>query len=171
MTKTETQPIEIGSISGCHGIQGWVKVFSHTDPVDNIFNYKQWILGSKHGSQLIKIKSGKVNGKRLIAQLEGINSRDEAEAVVGHTISIDALPKLAAEVFYWRDLEGLSVIDTTGQLLGVVDELLATNANDVLVILDAKQKRHLIPYTYGVHVQKVDLETGHIIVDWTLDYD
>ena len=64
-------------------------------------------------------------------------------------------PALAANEFYWTDLEGLEVRTTAGEVLGKVDHLLATGANDVLVIGGSPQ--HLIPFIVGPVVKQVDL--------------
>ena len=34
----------VGRILGVHGIQGWVKVYSYTDPMDNLQQYQPWHL-------------------------------------------------------------------------------------------------------------------------------
>ena len=69
--------------------------------------------------------------------------------------------------YYWHQLEGLEVVNLSGENLGKVDRLLETGANDVLV-LKGEQER-LVPYTPGVVVE-VDLDKGRIQVDWEKDY-
>ena len=34
----------LGKIVSVHGIRGAVKVYSHTQPLDNVLNYPVWIL-------------------------------------------------------------------------------------------------------------------------------
>ncbi|MGJ3257199.1 MAG: ribosome maturation factor RimM, partial [Alcanivorax sp.] len=34
----------VGRILGVHGVQGWVKVYSYTDPMDNLQHYQPWHL-------------------------------------------------------------------------------------------------------------------------------
>ncbi|HAF90280.1 MAG TPA: 16S rRNA processing protein RimM, partial [Pseudomonas sp.] len=75
--------------------------------------------------------------------------------------------------YYWHQLQGLKVIDALGQLLGVVDHLLETGANDVLVVkpcvgsLDDRER--LLPYTDQC-VQQIDLVAGEMRVDWDADF-
>jgi 16S rRNA processing protein RimM len=78
------------------------------------------------------------------------------------------LPPLEAGEYYWTDLEGLTVRNTAGQVLGSVERLLETGANDVLV-LDGGRDR-LIPFVAGQVVLNVDLEAGEIEVDWEASY-
>ncbi|MGB5833764.1 MAG: ribosome maturation factor RimM, partial [Thiohalocapsa sp.] len=48
MTPTDDrQPIVLGRISGVYGVHGWVRVFSETDPRDNILGYSPWLLNGK----------------------------------------------------------------------------------------------------------------------------
>jgi ribosomal 30S subunit maturation factor RimM len=48
------------------------------------------------------------------------------------------LPNLAADEYYWYQLEGLKVINQDEQLFGKVDHLLETGANDVMVVKPAQ---------------------------------
>ena len=57
--------------------------------------------------------------------------------------------------------------DLTGAVLGKVEYLLATGANDVLVLGGAPQR--LIPFIAGSVVKNVDLASGRIVVDWSPD--
>ena len=55
MAQYHTKLIVVGRITGVYGIQGWVKVMSYTDPVENILSYTPWQLGPN------KIESGPIN--------------------------------------------------------------------------------------------------------------
>jgi 16S rRNA processing protein RimM len=77
------------------------------------------------------------------------------------------LPEARADEFYWTDLEGLEVRTTAGLSLGRVEQLLATGANDVLVVRGTVER--LIPFIVGQVVTQVDLAAGLIVVDWSPD--
>ena len=83
------------------------------------------------------------------------------------------MPDLAEDDYYWYQLQGLKVIDLQEQLLGTVDHLLETGANDVMVVkpcagsLDDRER--LLPYTAQC-VLKVDLAAGEMRVDWDADF-
>jgi len=70
--------------------------------------------------------------------------------------------------YYWADLVGTRVVTTNDQELGVVESLLETGANDVLVVQG--DRRRLIPFLIGSVIQMVDLDSGNIIVDWDPDF-
>ena len=58
-------------------------------------------------------------------------------------------------------------------LFGVVDYLIETGANDVLVVAACEgsidERERLIPYLPGQSVGRVDLASGVIEVDWFVD--
>jgi len=170
-------PVIIGEITGVFGVKGWVKVFSHTEPRDNIVKYNPWLVQQGGTWKSLRVLEGKPQGKTIVAQIEGVNDRDAALVLTGAKIGIEAsqLKKLDGDDFYWRDLEGLEVYDLQGKHLGRVSHLIETGANDVLVLKTPAQPgkktgEMMIPYLYESVVKKVDLDAGRIDVDWDDDY-
>lgn len=162
--------ITLGKISGVFGVKGWVKVYSYTAEQDNILSYKTWYL-YQHGQwQEVKVLAGKRHGKGLVANLEGVTDRDQALALQGVLIGTvrDALPKLAADEFYWSDLIGLSVVTTDQQALGQISHLFETGANDVMVVKGDRER--WLPWVMHDVVKNVDLDTGTVQVEWDPDF-
>lgn len=166
----DSKRVIVGRVSGLFGVQGWVKVFSHTAPRENIINYSPWQLKLGSGWKELTVKAGRAQGRGLIAQLEGIADRDAAAALVGAEIAVcrEQLPAAAEDEYYWADLEGLRVITRDGVELGIVSHLLATGANDVLVVRGERER--LIPYIPGQVVVDVDLNAGTLRVDWDPEF-
>lgn len=171
----------IGHVSGAFGIRGWIKITSATDPHEAILNYNPWHLQSHNIDITCKPINSKIQGKSLLIQLEGYTDRDQAATLAGCEIAIyrEQLPVLAPGDFYWIDLEGLQVQTTNGTKLGKVSHLLATGANDVLVIRETNDKdknngngdrERLIPYIWDQVIKKVDLENSLLVVDWDADF-
>jgi len=79
----------------------------------------------------------------------------------------EQLPKLRGEDYYWDDLIGLEVINKEKVNLGVVQSLIATGSNDVLIVMG--ERKRLIPYISSV-VLCVDLASKIIEVDWGQDF-
>jgi 16S rRNA processing protein RimM len=168
----------VGKISGVHGVKGWVKVHSDTEPREGITEYSPWYL--QQGSQRkgewrqVRVEQGRRHGKTVIAKLEDVDDRDAAMLLTGAVIAISArqLPLLDKDEFYWRDLVGLRVINTQGLELGTVQRIIETGANDVLVVGDSTRegREHLVPWTPGNAVLDVDLDNGQIRVDWDEDF-
>jgi 16S rRNA processing protein RimM len=164
-----SSPVVLGRIVGLFGVRGWVKVFSHTDPREAVLEHKSWLLNRNDSWQSVQVAEGKRQGKSVIARLSGIDDRDAAAALVGSDIGVprDALPDAKPGEFYWADLEGLRVVQNDGSDLGRVDYLLATGANDVLVVKGETER--LIPFVMDEIVLDVDLGNGVITVDWEWD--
>jgi len=162
-------PICIGHISGVHGVKGWVKCYSNTSPRENIVNYSPWLLELDAEFKPLDIK-GKCQGKNVIAQLDGINDRTSAEQLIGTKLYIQAgqLQKLSEGEYYWNDLRGLQVINQVGEILGNIDSIMETGANDVMIVQG--DRKRLIPFVMNEIVKEVNLDTGVLVVDWQLDY-
>lgn len=159
----------LGSVSGLYGVRGWVKVFSHTSPKENIFSYPCWFIYREGRWQEYQLQQGRVQGKGLVASLAGITGRDQAAGLVGAEIAVrrDQLPEAAPDEYYWTDLEGKRVVTLKGDSLGRVDYLFETGANDVMVVKGEQQ--HLLPFV-GQVIRTVDLDAGVITVDWDPDF-
>ncbi|MEK1904994.1 MAG: ribosome maturation factor RimM [Pseudomonas sp.] len=167
--------IVLGKITSVHGIRGEVKIYSFTDPIDNLLDYRRWTLQRDGEVKQVELVSGRLQGKVLVAKLKGLDDREVARTFAGFDICVPRaqLPDLAEDEFYWYQLVGLKVIDTLGQLLGSIDSLMETGANDVMVVkpcagsLDDRER--LLPYTAQC-VLKVDLAAGEMQVDWDADF-
>ncbi len=163
--------VTLGRISAAHGIQGWVRVHSDTDPRENIIAYSPWCLirGGQHRTW--KVNAGRVQGKAVVAKLAGCNDRDSAEALVGAEIAIprSRLPAITEPgEYYWTDLVGLTVHSVCGVELGRVERLFETGSNDVMVVQGDRER--LIPYIWQQVVRVVDLDAGVMQVDWDPDF-
>ena len=138
-----SQYLIAGKITGCYGIKGWVKIHSYTEPAENILGFDSWMVKRRGGYEPITLCNGKRQGKGLIARIEGIEDRTAAEAFKGLEVAVQAtdLPALAEGEYYWRQLQGLQVWcqeEGKRELLGTVDYLIETGANDVLVVKATK---------------------------------
>jgi len=159
----------VGRISGLYGVRGWVKVFSETEPRDNILTYRPWYLGTE-SRRPWGLVAGRPQGKGLVARLESCEDRYQAAALVGLEIRIHRrqLPQLRADEFYWADLVGLDIETLDGVSLGRVTRLFATAANDVLVVKGDRER--LLPFVRDQVVTDVDLDSGRMRVDWDPEF-
>ncbi len=174
MTLTEQNreskdPVILGRISGLFGVMGWLKIFSYTEPREAILDFRVCLLVQNGSSRSVTIAEGKRHSKTVIVRLEGVNDRDAAAAYIGADIAVpkEQMPPPEAGHYYWSDLEGLKVVHRDGTVLGTVAYLLATGANDVLVVRGDQEV--LIPFIPGEVILAVDLGAGLISVDWAWD--
>lgn len=152
-----------------YGVNGWLKLHSYTDPRVAILDYRDCLMKTAEGWRPAKISDGKGHGKGVIARFAGIEDRDAAASCIGAELGVprEALPEPEDGHYYWADLEGLRVVTKSGADLGTVSHLLATGANDVLVVQGKTET--LIPFVMGSVVLDVDVEQGKITVDWEWD--
>lgn len=162
--------VELGRLNGAWGTGGWVKVFSLTDPPENIFEYQPWRISGSPG--LLHVRQWRRQGPRLVAQLEEVPTRELAESLHGTMLSVDRteLPRAEGDSYYWHDLIGLAVYNRDGDLLGEVSGLLNAGAHDVLEIRRSSGVDVLVPFVMGHFIDKVDMAEGRIDVDWQAEW-
>ena len=163
--------VPVGRISGIYGVKGWVRVYSYTQPRENILNYSPWLLYREGGWHSVRVLAGRRQGAGIIARLEGCDDRDAARRLMETEIAVPRcrLPAGGEDEYYWVDLIGLQVENLQGVRLGRVTGLLETGAHDVLVVRNGRER--LIPYVRGDIVRGIDLDGGRMEVDWDASWD
>lgn len=165
--------IPVGKISGAFGVKGWVKVFSFTEPRNNILKYSPLYISRKGEWVEVKKSGGRTQGKGVVMGIDNITDRDQVLPLIGAELAIKntQLKPTDKDEFYWSELVGLTVVNLQEQQLGQVDHLLETGANDVLVLkVGGENEERLIPFVMEEVVKLVDLENKLIRVDWEEDY-
>jgi 16S rRNA processing protein RimM len=167
--------VVMGRIGAPYGIKGWVKLISFTDPTDNLLDYAQFWIPDGAGLREIEIDEARPQGDALVGHIKGCDDRDVTRLYTGLDLLLPKteLPELD-EGWYWHELEGLRVVNLDGEDLGVVDHLLATGANDVLVVrgdeASIDRTERLLPYVEEQVVMEIDLDARVIRVDWGKDW-
>ena len=158
----------LGFIAGAYGIKGWSRIHSDTEPRDAIFDYQPWLIGVAETP--MRALQGRQQGKHLVAELEGISDREAAASLTGQKIAVyrDQLPELAGGSYYWSDLIGARVINQDGLDLGSIREMIATGANDVMVVQGDRER--LIPFIERNYVTEVNLPARRVVVNWDPDF-
>jgi 16S rRNA processing protein RimM len=173
-----SEMLVVGKITGCYGLKGWVKIHSYTETPESFLGFGAWQLKRRGVFEPVEFDVVKRQGKGLVAHIAGVDDRTLAESYKGLEVVVlgSVLPPLPEGDYYWRDLQGLQVWCRDGDdrvLVGTVNHLIETGANDVLVVkacggsVDTRER--LIPYLPGDVVTRVDLESGVIDVDWFID--
>lgn len=167
---TDDDMLIVGSICGIYGVRGWVKLFSHTKPRENILSYQPLYLKLGGKWQARKLITGRVQGKGVVAQFEGVDDREQVRELLDVEIAIarSQLPKPAKDEYYWTDLIGLEVVTDQGESLGKIDHLFETGANDVIAVKGDRER--LIPFVQGDVIKEIDLEGGKMTVDWDPEF-
>ncbi|WP_273690559.1 ribosome maturation factor RimM [Ketogulonicigenium vulgare] len=157
--------IVLGQIAGSFGVRGDLRLKSFCAIPEDIAIYTPLYTDDGRVFRVVVI-TGQTNGA-LVARIEGISSKEEADALRGQNLSADRdrLPNLPDDEFYHSDLIGLEVLDTGGAILGRVKTVLNHGAGDILEVqLTGKPATALLPFTLAI-VPTVDLKAGRIIAD------
>jgi 16S rRNA processing protein RimM len=178
-----TESLVLAEVLGAHGIKGGVKVRPLLEEPTFLVGLQSLALapGSKMrpgASRDVKVISLRPQGRGWVAQLSGVEDRTSAEGLKGMELLGPAslLPALEDGDFYWRDLEGLRVWCESAEglcLLGEIDHLLETGANDVLVVRPCEgsmdDTERLIPWLVDDVIREVDMQSGTVRVKWYTD--
>ena len=159
-------PIALGKVVRAHGVRGAVRVFPYDDESENLPRLKTAVLRRPDGStRALRIASCSRAGRNYLVSLAGIDTRDEAEKLVGAELLLDRaeFAPLPDGRHYLVDLIGLEVRTESGAVLGRLADLMKTGANDVLVIEREGGKEVLLPDIPGV-VLDIDAGAGRITV-------
>ena len=172
--------ISVATIVGVYGIKGWVKVRINLEDPASLTSLSPKQLTDPRGKRVrsVDVAAVRSQGKGFIAKLAGVDDRNAAELLRGHSIEIpeSSLPGLHDGEFYWRDLIGCRVElsgDEEKLSLGCVNHLIETGANDVLVVRPTENsiddRERLIPWLEDDVIVAVDIESQRISVRWHPD--
>jgi 16S rRNA processing protein RimM len=161
----------VGRVAKAHGVGGEIAVDIRTDDPDRRFVAGAVLRARARdkSEHTYTIESVREHGGRLLMRLDGIASRDAAEALRGSLFLVDSadLPPLEEpDEFYDHQLEGLRVRTTAGVDVGTVREVLHTGAGELLAVrpADGKGPEILVPFV-GAIVISVSLADELIEID------
>jgi 16S rRNA processing protein RimM len=155
----------MGRIAGSYGVRGWIKVVPGGGVAGTLVSVPQWWIREHEYA----VSEARVHSGAVIAQLAGIESREQALALKGADVSVARaeLPPPGEGHYYLADLVGLEVLNEQGECLGTVKQWLTNGAQDVMEL--AGERTRLIPWV-SVVVKEVDLAGRRIVVEWGADW-
>src|SRR5690606_16268790 len=105
-------------IVSAYGVRGWIKVQPHSPEAEALLHCKDWWLkapapqirgaGAFVPARKAPVRSARRHGSTVVAQLEGISDRTEAETLKAHTVWVSRaqFPSEDEDEVYWVDLIG-----------------------------------------------------------------
>lgn len=162
--RSEPRYLVVGRIVRPWGVQGELKVEILTeDPAR--FEQLEAVYVGPHFVPY-RLERARLHGGVVLLKLAGCDDRNAAEGLRDLLVQVameDALPLEEGE--YWvHQIVGLEVWTTEGDLLGLVQEVLETAANDAYVVRDRSGREVLIPALRSV-VLEIDLAAGRMLVE------
>jgi 16S rRNA processing protein RimM len=162
--------IELGVVGAPFGVRGWIKVRSHTNPPERLFEHRLLHLRLGDGIKTYRIETTGRSGGQLTAKLEGVTDRDQAQALRGIAICVprSELPQRNDRDYYRADLIGCEVVNLAGVRLGVIRHFLETPAQVLMVVRGdaAGAGEYWVP-AVPQHLRRVDLGARQVTVDWS----
>ena len=139
--------LEVGQIVNTFGIKGELKVTPFTDDINRFDDLKKVYVKTRKEDKLYKVEGVRYHKNMVLLKLEGIENPEQAELLKNTYLEIDredAIPLKEGQYFI-VDLIGLDVYTDEGNLLGKVEDIYNTGANDIYVVKDELGKQILLP--------------------------
>lgn len=155
-----------GRIVAAHGIKGEVKIQSYVDETVHFRPGKEVLVELPGGgTRPFMVSSAQAYKTAVRMGFEAVDSRDDAEALIGGRLLIPRveLPPAEPDTWYWCDLIGLDVYDAADAYMGRLASIIETGSNDVFVVQN-EHSEVLIPAISSVVID-IDLEAGRMKVD------
>lgn len=156
----------IGQVLRPQGIRGQVRVRPDTDDPGRFDELEYVYIQEKNGTYAqISVDEVSVREDAVYLRLNGATTREEAEAQRNWMLYVDRAHarELAENETFICDLIGCKAVDTQGNELGTVTDVLQPGGNDVYVIKTPRGEM-LLPALMHV-VPQVDTENGKIVIN------
>ncbi|MGH2462692.1 MAG: ribosome maturation factor RimM [Candidatus Limnocylindria bacterium] len=165
-----SDPLAVARVMGVRGLEGDLRVMVLSDAPHRLaVGAVLLVEGESAPRRILQVGTSK-HGPVL--RLEGVEDRDAASALVGsHLLSTEPPPVLPVGSYWWHELEGLQVVDTTGRGLGTLQEVFRAGSNEVYRVV-GPEGEILVPALRSVVVE-IDLPAGRMTIrdpsDWLED--
>jgi 16S rRNA processing protein RimM len=161
--------VVLGRIVAAHGVRGWLKVQSYTEPPEGLLDYSHWLLREPGGTpRPVRVAASEFDGHWMRVSLEGIADRDAAERLRGAEIEVERaqLPPPGEREHYREDLIGFAVRNLEGVAMGAVTHFVDAPGGAVMVVKG--EREHWVLAT-PAHLKQVRMAEREIEVDWPAD--
>ena len=139
--------LQLGIITTTHGVKGEVKVFPTTDDANRFKKLREVILDTGKEKITLEIEGVKFFKQMVILKFKGIDTLDDVAKYRQARLYVtrDNAVKLGRDEYFIADLIGVEVYDESDQLIGNLEDVIETGANDVYVIRMTDGKELLLP--------------------------
>ena len=158
--------LSIGKVVKAHGLRGHLKVLPYGETFSTLSAEEKITANLVDGTSFtLTVVEIRPHQKTFLLRCDEIGTTEQARRLVGAELCVpeSRLPPTAAGEFYWYQLIGLEVVNTEGQKLGTLEEIIETGSNDVYVIRQGREEI-LVPAIEEV-VREVDLHHRLMTVD------
>jgi len=152
--------LECGKIINTHGVRGAVKIESWCNTPEDLAALKRVFVQSTDRMDCLKVAHASVFKQFVIAELEGVQSFEQAEAMKNRILYAARADFVLEEGDYFiADLIGLPVIHAeNGHVYGKLTEVINRGASDIYVV-ETEAGERMMP-AVDEFVKRVDIEKG-----------
>jgi len=152
----------IAKITHAAGLKGEVRVRPLSRYFDDYISGNSLFLGfSESISREVTLVNQIGNGKKIRYQFSGVESRNDAEAMIGQIIYASVGESEEIRLIS-KDLIGATVVTESGDVIGELNEILWAPSNDIYVINNGTRE-FLIPVIPEI-IKEVSSESGVIVI-------
>jgi len=114
----------------------------------------------------LKLESYWFQSDRMVLKFAGYDTIEMAKALVGYEFGLPEAERvqLSEDQFYDWELEGCSVENKPGSIIGEVSKVMRTGGVELLVVEDAAGREILIPMAQSI-VLAIDISRKKILID------
>lgn len=155
--------IVVGKIINTHGIKGEIKLYPYTDNIKRFSDLDEIYLGKNKLS--VKIQSVRYHKEMVLLKFEGYDNINDVIILKDEFVFINKVDriKLPKNKYFIYELIDCKVLDTDGNLIGYVKDVLKNSSNDVYIVKN-EDKEYLIP-AVKEFVKEINLGEQKIIID------
>ena len=154
----------IGIFLRPHGVKGEIKLQPLTDDLSRFRKLTDAYIELREGCyREAKVISARIAGDNsVIVLLDGVTDMDQAERLRNKYLCVDRehAVKLPEGSWFVKDIIGCRVVSSSGEELGIVEDVYETTANDVYVV---RGERRLSVPALKKLLDSVDIENRLIV--------
>lgn len=171
MSREPERLIPLGAVGRPHGVRGELRIHRFNPESTLLLEVSEVWLRQGDVSRKIRVEGARPHGPFVLVWLEGVASREQAEALRGAEVCLprEALPPPDPGEVYHVDLVGMSARTADGTPAGEVVEVLSYPSAECLLVRSDEGDREvplLEPY-----VAEVDLAARVIVVAFLEDLE
>jgi len=157
--------LQVGVITGTHGLKGEVKVFPTTDDKNRFLDLEDVLLDTGREMLELKVEYVKFFKKFVFVKFEGLDDINQVEQYKRCPLMVTRENAVALEEdeYFVADLIGLTIVDESGITIGRLENVIETGANDVYEVVTEEGSRILLPAIKDC-ILDVDMEEKVILV-------
>jgi len=156
--------VRVGGLGKAHGLRGEVLCHPETDFPERFLETEEVELVHPKGHRRVAISGARFHGQNLILKFQGVDSREAAEQLRGAWLGVgpDEVVDLEDGEYFHYELEGLEVLDASGQRIGRIAEVISNPAHEIYRI--ATEGEDILLPAVPAFVLEISLDDQKMIV-------